>query len=620
MAKIKPEIKKRATKWLQDVNAEFDTLNNRLREKWLDWWEMYRTFENQMKAPGQSNVFIPKIFEIIEKKAPAIVKHNPKFVVSARIPAAGEVTGIARETLDYWWYLNKMRTLSELWVKQGFIYGVGAVKSDWKQVFKKVVTMEAGVNEDGEVVEEEVEELEVVTEHPTAKIISIFDYKVDPRVETFQDGVGVMEFMNDVRWSTIYDMKDEYDLSEVKSEDVESLNNNDDYTVHEQLEQRDEQGIEIGSEEIDKTKMILCDYWGLFSPTGKPEDEAEYHIVAVVKDKQPEYIIKCEPNDLGFRPFVKFTDRVSSGEFHGIGEVEPLEGLQIEYNNIRNARTDFNNAINYPEWMYNKNANINPSQLVHKPNNIIPVDLPIGSDISSVLRPLDKPMPPVSGINEEAQINRDFQTISQTLDYTDRGGASGFNNTATGIQSRDAQMSSQTSNVIDHLEDAISELGQQWLALAEKFGEDKIIVRRKRDEVDMEDEAIALQDVPDKFTIVDKSVFEDALIKYGVQVEAGSTSYGTAQGKAQDAVNMANTAVQFASMGVPVNLPMIFKDLLRDNYNKANPEEYIMEQPQPQPGMEQLPPGQEGGNAMPSNPAQPGGAAPLQPSQPNNQI
>jgi len=612
MSKIKSDIKKRAVKWLQDVNSEFDTLTNRLRPKWYDWWRMYRVFENEQKLPGQSDIFIPKVFEIVEKKTPSIVKHNPKFIVSARVNEAGEAVGIIRETLDYWWYLNKMRGISEKYVKDGFIFGVSAWKADWKQEFKKKIVTESGIDEEtGETVSKEVEELEVISEHPTAKVISIFDFKVDPRVESFQEGVGVLHYINDVRWGQLWNMKDEYDLSELKDVDVEAL----DSTISnpEKEQQESDKGIEPGVSEIDKNKMTICDFWGVFSPTDKPEDEEEYHIVAICKEGQPEYVIKCEANDLGFRPFVKFADRVVNGEFYAIGEVEPLEGLQIEYNNIRNARIDFNNSVNYPEWIYNRNANINPSQLLHKPNNIIPVDLPLGSDVTSVLRPLDKPIQPVSGINEEAQINKDFQTVSQTIDYTDRGGSKGFTNTATGVQSRDAQMNSQVSNVVDHFEDSISELGMMWLVLADKFGEDKIVIRRKRSEDDVMQDNISTSEAEDKFTVVDKTIFTDALYKYGIQVEAGSTTYGSAQGKAQDAVNLANTAAQFASLGVQIDLTKIWKDLLKYNYNKSNPDEYVLQQ-QPQTMQ------QGGGNPMPSNPAQPGGKVPLQPSQPNQQL
>lgn len=609
---IDKKKKERARQWLQDVNNEFDTLTNRLRAKWLDWWKIYRLFENEMKMPGQSNLFIPKVFEIIEKKVPLVVKHNPKFIVSARTNEASETIGIIRETLDYWWYLNKMRALAEKWVKDSFIFGVGLVKVDWSQNIKKETVIDTGVDENGEIIQAEVEEYNVVSENPTAKTVSIFDIKVDPRVESFQEGVGILHFIDNVRYSSLYEMKDKYDLSDFDADCLYASGGQQEVSP-EATEQLEEKAIDQQVEKIDKNKIMLCDFWGLFSPTGEPEDEYEYHIVAIMKDNEPYYIIQCEESELDFRPFVKLIDRVVPGEFYGIGEVEPLESLQIEYNNLRNSRTDFNNSINFPEWMYNKNANINPAHLIHKPNNIIPVDLPLGSDISAVLRPVDKPMPPVSGINEEAQMNRDFQTISQTIDYTDRGGSSGFTNTATGIKSRDSQLNAQVSNVVDHLEDSIAELGMMWLGLAEKMGEDKIMIRRKRSEKDMERTDIPLQEIPDKFSIVDKSVFEDALLKYGVQVEAGSTTYGSASGKAQDAVNLSNTAVQFASMGVPVNLPLIFKELLKDSFSKANPELYLLEQ---QPVVM---PGEEGqGNAMPSNPAKPGGKAPLQPSQPTN--
>ena len=49
MAKIKQEIKSRALEWIKSINNDFTSLSGGLRDKWLDWYAMYRTFENQEK-------------------------------------------------------------------------------------------------------------------------------------------------------------------------------------------------------------------------------------------------------------------------------------------------------------------------------------------------------------------------------------------------------------------------------------------------------------------------------------------------------------------------------------------------------------------------------------------
>lgn len=620
MAKLNKDVKDRALELVQEVSSSFDNLNDRLRDKWYDWWNLYRSFENQQRLPGQSNIFIPKVYEVIEKKVPAVVANSPRFVVSARSNDANQYIGILRDTIGFWWDEDKMQEKLEKWVKDAFIFGVGLLKVDWFQEMRAETELVYDVDEEtGETVESEVTEDRVAFERPTADLVSIFDVKVDPRVETFQDGIGILHYTNDVRYSELLRMDEMYDLSDVKGLDPEQLFD-DGFTVEEERDQEDDKGINTFNPEIDKSRIVLVDYYGQFSKTGEPEDEREYVITAVVVDNEPTYVIRCEENELGFRPFVKLDDRVIRGEFYSIGEVEPLEGLQIEYNNNRNARIDFNNAINYPEWIYNVNAGINPANLVHRPNNIIPVELPLGSDIRSVLRPVDKPVPPMSGYNEEAQMSKDFQSISQTIDFTDRGGSQGFTNTATGVKSRDIQVGLQASNVVAHLESSIAEVGRMWLAMAEEFSEEELIIKRPRTEDDIlaaegiGEVAPSIEEVPEKFTKIPKEVLDDAVNNFKVKVEAGSTTADTAAGKAQDAVNIANTAVQFAQMGVPVNLAEVFKKILRDAHQVSNPEELLQAPQQPQlPGAEGLPP--EAG--MP-----PQGAAPkanMQPSQPNQQ-
>lgn len=613
MAKIKQDVAKRALQWVTNVNEEFDNLTSRIRDKWLDYYRMYRAFENQQKLPGQSNIFIPKIFEIIEKKTPPVIQNQPKFLLSPRTNEANQYIGPLRDTLAFWWDEDGMQNKLETWVKEAYIYGVGLLKVDWHQETKTEVTIETRIDIDTqEIIEEEVEEEVVAYERPTAELVSIFDVKVDPRVESFQEGVGVLHTINDVRWAELMDFdQDIYDLSALKGSSPEEYED-DGFPVEEAREQEEDKGINDISGEIDKNRMTIQEFWGKFSPTDDPSDEKEYVITVVVSDNQPKAVIRVQENELGFRPFVKMDDRKVRGEFYSIGEVEPLEGLQIEYNNLRNARIDFNNSVNYPEWIYNINAGINPANLVHKPNNIIPVDLPLGSDIRGVIRPVDKPIQPMSGYNEESQLSRDFQTISQTIDFTDRGGAAGFTNTARGVLARAQQVNVQVNNIVRHLEAAIAEVGKMWLGLAEQFSEDELVIRRPRTEEDVEMDQIGLDLIPEKFTKIEKDVLNDVLFNFAVRIEAGSTTAHDARGRAQDAVNIANTAAQYAALGVPVDLTKVFKDILRDSFQKANPEQYIKEQSP----IAQLP-GQAGVNTMPTEGAPVVGKVPIQPSQPN---
>lgn len=637
MAKTLPyKMRKRAETVVIDFERDILNLNNRLREKWRDYYRIYRLFENEQKLPGQSDIFIPKIWEVIEKKTPAIISHSPKFLVTPRQNRAIEYLYQVRDTLNFWWEEEKMQERIERWVKEGLIYGTTIGKVGWKQVFKEETRiLEETDEETGDVTDRTETEMVVVSERPTFETRSIFDVLTDPRCETFEESVGNMDIIDNIRLADLLEDREIYDLSRiVKDKSNLKEGRASRYEPEEKRDHDEDMGVDNWGGDIDKATLTLKEYWGKFcADEDDPESEGEYVITAVWQDNNFIDIIRLEKNPYGFRPFVKFDDHVVQGEFYGVGEVEPLEGLQIEYNNLRNARIDFNNAVNYPEWMYNLNAGINPSTLVHRPNNMIGVELPIGTDINTVLRTVEKPVQPQSSYNEEAQLNRDFQTLSQTVDYTDRGGSQGFTSTATGVASRDAERSQQINNVVRHLEAAISQIGEMWLRLADHFVEDEITIRRKRQPEDLEREAgevgeenvALLEDVPEKFTTIKADVFRDVVDNYTVKVEAGSTTAYSAIGKAQDAINIGNTAAQFIGLGVPVDATKVFLDILKDSYHKSNAESYITQPQQPAgvPGEGAQPPA--GGTQAPvlpqgneGNPQMPKGMdVPMQPSQPN---
>ena len=270
MTKISKEVKKEAKSWMGEVETNLDNLSENIRDKWGDWYRMYRTFENQQKLPGQSDIFIPKVYEVIEKKVPAVMASTPRFIATARTNEANANIGIVRDMLGFWWDEDRMQCKAEKWVKESLIYGVGFVKTGWIQETGTETRNDTEIDEEtGETIEVEIEEEVILFERPTADLVSIFDIKVDPRVENFQEGVGVMQYIHDIRYSDLLGFdEDMYDLSEIKGLstcDVEA----DSGVVYPSSEARDkmqDEGINDISEDIDVNKMTLVEYWGVFSP------------------------------------------------------------------------------------------------------------------------------------------------------------------------------------------------------------------------------------------------------------------------------------------------------------------------------------------------------------------
>jgi len=546
-------IQKRALDKVTKLSKEYDSMISNRRAKWLDWYKMYRLFRTEKTQPWMSKFFIPKIFEIVEQKTPMMIAHNPKYIITPRFNDNIPYMQILRDYLSYVWDEEDMNDKIESWVKDMLIYGTGIGKVDWKQITANEVTKEERLDEiTDELITEEIEEEVVRLELPTFDTIDIFDFKTDPRFPTLEQSEANIHSIDNVSLSEL--MADEemyFNLKNIKTKHIPAESSD----TSEQQEKRSSLGISTPGEDVDENKLNVKEYWGLFSMTGKPEDETECTITTV----NDEVVIRVEKNDMNMRPFIAVKAKIVPHEFYGIGEVEPLEDLQIELNTIRRQRMDYTNSILNPEWLMSSSSGINPTQLVHKPNNII-----IADDMNG-LKILEKPGVPMAGYNEEAQILRDIQTVSQTTDVTDSGGSSGFQNTATGVSARVQQQSRSANNVVKHLEKGIAEIGKKFLLLSKYNITEPIQVRRE----DISEETKM------KFSQVEPSIFRDVENGYIIKVEAGSTLDDTYIEKGNKAVARGNTAVQFLQAGVPIDMAKIWMDIERKTFMINNPEDFL---------------------------------------------
>lgn len=558
----KEDLQRKALKFVIDVGSEYDSMISSRRGKWLDWYKLYRLFYTEQKQPWQSKLFIPKVFEIIEKTLPTLIAHDPRYIITPRFNENIPFIGVLRDYLNWVWDEGEMREKIEAFTKNMLIYGTSVGKLGWNEVTKMEKSEEPIIDaETGEMQVQIIEEEVTRMEHPTFDVIDIFDFKTDPRVEKLEDSDANIHVRTGVSKEELLADSDLYfNLDKVK----ELKKSGDFGDISERKEKKQSSGISLDiGDTVDENKLLVKECWCRFSPSGDPKDTEEY-VITTVNDQ---VVIRLEKNDLGTRPFVAAKDKIVPGEFYGIGEVEPLEDLQIELNTLRNQRMDFTNTILNPEWLVHSSSGINPSQLVHRPNNIIITD-----DMQGI-QMLQKSGVPIAGYNEEAQILRDFQTVSQTTDVTDLGGARGFDNTATGVRARTQQQRVASNSIIKHLEKAIADIGRKFLTLAKANIDSPIQIRRpdttRPDKV--------------KFTEISPEIFEDSDVGFMVKVESGSTLEDSLQDKANKAVALGNAAVQYAQAGVPVDLTKVFTEILKKNFLIESPEDFLVQQ-QPQPG------------------------------------
>lgn len=540
------EVQNRAIQHVTNVSSEFVSMTTSLRSKWLRYYKLYRLFKNDAGMPWNSKLFIPRIFEVVEKIAPRMTAHNPQFSLVPKKPEATVATTQLSEYLNYVWEERGLKSKVRMMAKNMLIYGTSIAKIEW------AMETETEEERDGDnVITQEV----INSEMPQFSVLDIFDFLVDPREESVDDGIGVIHKRDNVHFQELLLNKDA--LGYFNLDIIESMLNSIDAKNKEESEQESKfssRGVSDSSEKIDETRLNIKEYWGRFSRTGEIEDEKEYVITTVNNS----IVIRIEENKRGSRPFVVARDMPVPNEFYGIGQAEALESLQVELNWLRGQRMDNANLVNNAMWLIDNDSGVDPSQLCSKPGNLI------FKNPGTTVQPLQVNDIKSSSYKEEDQINRDFQTVSGTMDTTDRGGSKGFTNTATGQRIRNEESSARFQYKIENLEEAIQEIGKKMLVLAAENADQNVLIRRLSESGEF------------SFEEISSDVFAQVANGIIVKVETGSTSADTSFDRRNDAIAMWNLSLQGYQAGVPVDLVHQWKEVIR-SFGVSNPEETLQQ-------------------------------------------
>ena len=547
-----PEIQKEAVDFVVKKAGDWTSMSNQMRDKWLHFYELYRNFETRGRQPWQSKLFIPKAFEVVEKIAPRLTAHDPKFVAIPKKAKATKYISILQDYLSFVWEEEKVQPKVRDWVKNMLIYGTGFVKVGWKQKTKTERKTET-IQFEGENLLAEVEEETLIEEMPTLDLVDIFDILLDPRETSLQGGMGLIH-KNDSVLKADLDKDVYFNIDEIRSE----------REIDDKKKQKySDRGIQ---DESNEDYVTIKEYWGLFEEKGVWKEK----VITIANngtlirfDDNP-FITKDRPK--GMRPFVPMYDQPVPGEFYAIGEVEPIVSLQEEVNTLRNQRMDNVNLGINQLWRVDPDAGINPSQVISRPGQLIFAR-------QGEIEPMFNRDVPVSAYSEEQAINRDIQTTTGTIDFTQEGGSKGFTNTATGERIRANEANSRYQYKLTNVELAIAEVGKMMLYITSVFGDQNIIIR-------------SISDEGDQFLQVNPVVFEDAADGVEVGVDAGSTGFDTLEDKRNNAIAMGNISLQYHNAGVPVALDKNYLEILKWFPGVKNPQDHLNEQQPQMPGME----------------------------------
>lgn len=434
---------------------------------------------------------------------------------------------------DEYGYNEKVRRAAKAMVRYGNVYGTVSYKRD---VFRK--------KRNGKI--EEVP----ADEYPVLDIISWTEMLMDPRFIRTQDSEAVIRQSNNVR------------LAELKRQD--NLINLDKVTMtgSDQVVDENKQAIysiRIGdtasADKTMKTKRLNVDkYYGYFSITGKAEDEKIYEIWTL----NDTLLIKFQ--EIPSIPVISAGCFEDMEQHFATGYVEPILGLQEEYNfKINSAIEYINHSLNRSYW-WDPNSGVDPRSLQQgsAPGGIIPVNKGMQAAEAGI-KEMEHRDINNSYFSNQNEIRRDLQSLSFTVDTTAPTGQQGFTNTATAVRARFFESNVMYADTLKHLEEFLVQIAYRMLDSIAEHAKHDVVVSKLGEK---------------RFKFLKREIFEDAPLRYAIRVEVGSSSFDNIESRREEALAFMTLAERAQQQGLDVKFDEVFKDVAL-TFEKRSPERYI---------------------------------------------
>jgi len=568
MIKPTPEQQQKAVMMVSNTFEQYQELLQPYHNRMLAIYKELNTFTYPKKADWSTTFKVNKMHEVSNKILPRIVSRNPKWLVSFKPDLVNELENWAdiskldmqsRAVQDLLSTIFSKYNLSEstrLWAKGMVNYGTSFAKVATKYTISrkklKVDEEETIIDENGvEQVIKVTEKIEenVADEYVTIEPVSWSDIYYDPRYVMFQDMPAVVQVLSGVRLADIQKNKEYINVD--KLEDIAKL----DKTSSQYKE--DVQNIMWMTiskvPDVDKNNLSIKTYYWLFEL--KDWDERLYEIV-VAND----LVCLCikEITQIPFEQIRCFEDTETN---LAVGFLEPIMGLQQELNYKKNAASEYiNHALNR-SWVWSPNSGINPKKLINKPNNIIPTNKSVIEAMNNLQELPHRSLEP-SYFQEQNDFERQMQGLTFTIDTNNSQNQQWLTNTATGMRIKFYESNVVLDECRKHYEEWLERLGYKLLQQIAENMTKNITIK-------------ALDD--DTFWDINKEAIVDALEKFEIKIEAGSSSYDTIENRRNDGIAKYNIWQQAMAAWVPVDLELLFKDVL-GTFEGVNADKYIKKQ------------------------------------------
>ncbi len=482
------EAQRKILDWVNHAYVAAKLDKDAYQEKWTSFYKMYRSWvKARKKGDWRSHVFMPIAFYVIETITPRLVAQLPKLTVAGVGPEDAGGAEMMEELLD--WATDKSDLYLELVkaIKSSLLYGTGILKTGYDEKTAYSISQEPEMTEqtaqipmgildmDGNQMTQTVsmgaqptgKMMRVRRPYtsyagPIAEAVDIDDFFVDP----FADSIEAARYVI----HRVY--RDRSHLEKMFAEGTYKRPPDDVWQ-----EFLSDHATKVRQGKIGLGSIVSPDRAQSLYSLGELWTDNVIVTVAGLESGAT-VLLRAERNPYahGEKPFVRIVDHLVPHEFWGIGELEPLEGLQEAVNATWNTRIDNIKLVINTMLLANMEFIEDPSDLQVAPGKIVRTRE--GLPLSEVIQPLTLPDTTGHAYTEAAELERMSEKVSGVNPYMTGAESPAYNRTATGV----ALVSEQGNTRLTH-KTRIAELtgfrrlARHYGAILQQYIPDQMVLR-----------------------------------------------------------------------------------------------------------------------------------------------
>ena len=485
---------KKAVSWVQQRFIQADSARKPSEERWLRYYKAFRSYVAPRKAgQWQSQAWMPISFYVIETILPRLAAQLPSAVVNPVGPQDVNPAKTMEEVLH--WAEDK----SELYIEQikavksSLLYGTGILKIGYGE--KK------GYNiVDEPVMQETTAEIATGEDMDGAPIMQTVQTGVEPVLD--EDGQPKTETVRTEYFTYQGPIAEAVDIENFFPDPIASDIADARYVIHRVYRDRRhlEKMFKAGTYKKppeDKWESYLTEYASLkrsseigYTNDSLPDQERDLFpllelwtddfCVTVLGERGDGILLRAQRNPYahGEKPFVKIVDHIVPHEFWGIGELEPLEGIQDTLNAMWNARIDNVKLSLNKMFAVVMDYMVDPNDLVVRPGGV--VRMREGLPLQQVFSPIDLGDVTSEAYTEVQELEREAEKASGVSPYQTGQDSPAYNRTATGVALISEQGNTRFSFKVSLAEHTgYKRLVRQYASIVQQFVPEDLVIRLK---------------------------------------------------------------------------------------------------------------------------------------------